>query len=87
MALLTARFAGEGGRKVVRAVHGGAPGNPVILPRAVFAAAANLTGDVGARHLIEASGVGVVDVDLGAGAGLDVDTPEALSAAGGRLSD
>ncbi|MCC0029132.1 MAG: NTP transferase domain-containing protein [Brucellaceae bacterium] len=85
--MLAARFAAEGGRKVVRAVHGGKPGNPVILPRSVFAAAANLKGDVGARHLIEASGVGVVDVDLGEGASVDVDTPEALAAAGGRFSD
>lgn len=83
--LLAARFAAEGGRKVVRAVHSGQPGNPVILPRAVFAAAANLRGDVGARHLIEASGVGVVDVDVGEGAAIDVDTPEALAEAGGRF--
>lgn len=83
--LLAARFRQEGGHKVVRAVHDGKPGNPVILPRSVFQAASLLTGDVGARHLIAASGVETVDVELGAGASLDVDTPDALGAAGGSL--
>jgi len=44
-----------------------------------------LEGDVGARHIIETSGVPVVDIDIGDAAHLDVDTPEAVIGAGGVL--
>lgn len=75
------------GNAVVCATHGGRRGNPVILPRALFAAIEGLAGDVGARQLIADSGLPVVDVDLGPAAALDVDTPEALRQAGGVLPD
>ena len=42
-------------------------------------------GDTGARHLVEAEGLDVVDVEIGAAASVDVDTPEALAGAGGVL--
>lgn len=80
-------FERAGGRAVVRATHDGKRGNPVILPRALFAAVAHLEGDTGARHLVEAEGVDVIDVEIGAGAAVDVDTPEALEGAGGVLQD
>ncbi len=70
----------------MRATHDGARGNPVILPRALFADALRLEGDVGARHLVEAGGLPVRDVDLGIAASLDVDTPDAMASAGGRLA-
>lgn len=73
------------GRAVIRATHNGKRGNPVILPRSLFAAVAHLEGDTGARHLIEGEGVDVVDIEIGAGAAVDVDTPEALETAGGVL--
>jgi molybdenum cofactor cytidylyltransferase len=38
---------------------------------------------VGARHLIETSGLAVTDVEIGDAAQIDVDTPEAIIAAGG----
>jgi molybdenum cofactor cytidylyltransferase len=44
-----------------------------------------LEGDVGARAIIESAGLPVVDVDIGPAAHLDVDTPEAVTAAGGLL--
>ena len=44
-----------------------------------------LEGDVGARHIIETSGLPVIDIDIGDAAHLDVDTPEAVLAAGGVL--
>lgn len=73
------------GKSVVRATCRGKRGNPVILPRFLFAAAAALEGDTGARHLVEAEGLDVIDVEIGEAAAVDVDTPEALHSAGGVL--
>lgn len=84
---LIAAFTRSGGHAVVRATHDGRRGNPVILPRSMFAAVAHLEGDTGARHLVESAGADVVDVEIGAGAAVDVDTPEALEGAGGVLQD
>lgn len=69
------------GNAIVRATHLGKRGNPVILPRALFGAVATLIGDVGARHLVEASELEVVDVEIGVGASVDVDTPAAMATA------
>ena len=52
-----------------------------------FPAVAQLEGDTGARHLVEAEGLDVIDVEIGEGAGIDVDTREALESAGGVLQD
>ncbi|MBO9127766.1 nucleotidyltransferase family protein [Rhizobium sp. 16-488-2a] len=76
-------FASSGGVAVVRATAFGAPGNPVVLPRSLFPALLTLDGDRGARHIISASGIPVIDVEIGRAASVDVDTPEALEAAGG----
>ena len=78
-------FAEAGGHAIVRAVSGGKRGNPVVLPRATFAAIFQLEGDVGARHIVESAGLDVVDVEIGTAAHIDVDTPEAVLAAGGVL--
>lgn len=78
-------FRKSGAKAVVRASCGGKRGNPVILPRALFAAVVQLEGDTGARHLVEAEGLDVVDVEIGPAAAVDVDTPEALQSAGGVL--
>jgi molybdenum cofactor cytidylyltransferase len=83
---LIAAFARASGRAIVRATHAGKRGNPVILPRSVFPAVELLEGDVGARHLVEAGAVEVVDVEIGEGAGIDVDTPDALALAGGVVA-
>ncbi|WP_192384714.1 NTP transferase domain-containing protein [Mesorhizobium silamurunense] len=80
-------FRRSGGRAVVRAAHLGKRGNPVLLPRSLFAAVAHLEGDTGARHLVEAEGLDVIDVEIGQGASIDVDTREALEGAGGVLQD
>ena len=69
------------GAAIVRATHLGKRGNPLILPRALFGAVATLAGDVGARHLVETSGVEIVDIEIGEAASFDVDTPAALAAA------
>jgi molybdenum cofactor cytidylyltransferase len=73
----------QGGGAVVRASSAGKRGNPVILPRALFSDIAKLEGDAGARAIIE--GTEVIEAEIGEGALLDVDTPEALIAAGGVL--
>ena len=56
-----------------------------MLPRTTFAAILQLEGDVGARHIVESAGLDIVDVEIGAAAHVDVDTPEAVLAAGGIL--
>ena len=80
---LLAEFARSGGRAIVRASDGERRGNPVILPRTAFADAMQLSGDVGARALIESGEWPVIDLEIGPAARLDVDTPEAVLAAGG----
>ena len=84
---LIAAFVKAGGRAVVRATHGGKRGNPVILPRALFADVEKLEGDTGARHIVEASDTEVIDVEIGEAASVDVDTPDAMREAGGVLVD
>jgi len=76
-------FAAHGGTAIIRASDGERRGNPVILPRSAFAEAMALAGDVGARALIESGTWPVVDVEIGPAARLDVDTPDAVRAAGG----
>ena len=82
---LIAAFRREGGVRIVRAVHNGKRGNPVILPRRLFADVAALQGDTGARHIVESDATEAIDVELGEAASLDVDTPEAMASAGGVL--
>lgn len=82
---LSRAFRQAEGRAIVRAVSAGKRGNPVILPRATFGELMALEGDVGARHVIETCGLPIIDVEIGAAAHIDVDTPEAVAAAGGLL--
>jgi molybdenum cofactor cytidylyltransferase len=84
---LVQAFVREHGNAIVRATHAGKRGNPVILPRSLFAAVAKLDGDTGARQIVEGSELPVVDVEIGAAASLDIDTPEALALAGGEPVD
>ncbi|MEM6464045.1 MAG: molybdopterin-binding/glycosyltransferase family 2 protein [Pseudomonadota bacterium] len=80
-------FRRSGGSAIIRAVSGEVRGNPVILPRETFDALLRLEGDVGARQIISASGLPIIDVDIGDAALLDVDTREAVLDAGGVLKD
>ena len=43
-------------------------------------------GDEGARKLIAASQLSVIDVEIGEGAAIDVDTPDQILAAGGIIA-
>ncbi len=85
--MLIARFRESGGRAIVRSVFEGKRGNPIILPRSSYPAVLRLEGDIGARAVIENSGLPVIDVEIGPAAHIDVDTPEAVVAAGGTLKD
>ncbi|SFB38648.1 molybdenum cofactor cytidylyltransferase [Rhizobium sp. NFR07] len=87
IAALVRAFRDEGGQSIVRSVFEGKRGNPIILPRSTYAAVLRLEGDIGARAIIESSGIPVVDVDIGPSAHIDVDTPEAVIAAGGVLKE
>ncbi|MDO1585622.1 molybdopterin-binding/glycosyltransferase family 2 protein [Rhizobium oryzicola] len=85
-ALLRA-FQENGGGVIVRACGHGKRGNPIILPKALFDKVRRLEGDVGARALIEGSGLAIIEVEIGDAAHIDVDTPDAVVAAGGRLQE
>jgi CTP:molybdopterin cytidylyltransferase MocA len=69
------RVAAAGGP--ARAAYGGVPGHPVLLPRALFPAIAELRGDAGARELLADARL----VDCGDTPPLDVDTPDQLASA------
>jgi molybdenum cofactor cytidylyltransferase len=85
VSMLITAFREAGGDVVIRSVSGGKRGNPVILPRVAYDAVLGLQGDVGARAIIESSGLPIIDIDIGPAAHLDVDTPEEVAAAGGIL--
>ncbi len=87
LSAMIAAFKTSGGKAIIRAVVDGKRGNPVILPRATFGAIERLQGDIGARPIIEKSGLEIIDIDIGEAAHIDVDTPEAIIAAGGVLKD
>jgi molybdenum cofactor cytidylyltransferase len=72
------------GRIVVPAFQG-RRGNPVLWSREFFPQLQSLAGDIGGRFVIEANAAAVVEVATGDAITMDVDTPEALRAAGGRL--
>lgn len=78
-------FCKADGQAIIRAVSQGKRGNPVILPQILHDDVMQLKGDVGARNIIESSGLAVIDIEIGDAAHLDVDTPEAVIAAGGIL--
>jgi molybdenum cofactor cytidylyltransferase len=80
-------FVDHRGRAIIRAADGDWPGNPVVLPKSLFAPIMSLAGDEGARRVIAAGGLPVHLVDIGPAALQDVDTAEALVAAGGELRE
>ena len=66
-----------------RATFGGAPGHPVLIKRELFAEVMELSGDSGARDLLELRGVATVECGHLASAH-DVDTPRDLQRIGGK---
>ncbi|MFZ5428395.1 MAG: nucleotidyltransferase family protein [Thermodesulfobacteriota bacterium] len=72
-------------------VHAGMRGNPVVIPREMFARALSLTGDTGARPLLAGTDAPVDYLEVDDPAVLtDVDTPEdyaALTGLARRMQD
>ncbi|HSG95578.1 MAG TPA: molybdopterin-binding/glycosyltransferase family 2 protein [Afifellaceae bacterium] len=84
---LIAAFSPGQGRSIVLPTAAGKRGNPVLWSRAYFPELMALTGDTGARHLLAEHDDAVTSVEIGAAVAVDVDTPEALKAAGGEPAD
>lgn len=82
---LIAAFDPAKGKTIVVPTMSGKRGNPVLWDRRHFPELLRLEGDTGARHLIVANADQVAEVEIGDAARLDLDTPEALKAAGGKL--
>jgi molybdenum cofactor cytidylyltransferase len=78
-------FDPDRGALIVVPTFAGKRGNPVLWSARFFPELMAVEGDTGGRHLIGANADAVVEVELGAAVAHDVDTPEALAAAGGRL--
>jgi molybdenum cofactor cytidylyltransferase len=75
-------FAPDRGNLIAVPVSDGKRGNPVLWSRRFFTELMTLDGDIGARHLIAKHAEVVAEVPVeGHGAFLDIDTPEALTAA------
>ncbi|UFI04821.1 NTP transferase domain-containing protein [Roseibium aggregatum] len=72
---------------IVTATADGKRGNPVLWDRRFFEALKSLSGDVGARHIIGENPGFVAEVEIGSAARLDLDTPDALRQAGGKLPE
>jgi molybdenum cofactor cytidylyltransferase len=85
---LIAAYDPEKGALVVAPVSDGQRGNPVLWSRRFFPDLMAITGDVGARHLLAGYGEAVAEVPVQEqGAFVDVDTPEALTAARKELEN
>lgn len=84
-AALEAVLALYDGSRPLRAVYDGEPGHPVLMPRALMRQAMELTGDAGARELLEQAGVRRVEVGHLCEPA-DVDTPADLDALRDRVS-
>jgi molybdenum cofactor cytidylyltransferase len=82
---LIARFSDAPDASAVVPVHRGEWGNPVLLSRRLFAQVERLSGDVGARKLLQGrADVAMLDVPDDAVL-LDADTPQALALMRARL--
>ncbi|QCK87969.1 4-diphosphocytidyl-2C-methyl-D-erythritol kinase [Phreatobacter aquaticus] len=72
------------GHHVVVPIADGRRGNPVLWGRRFFAELGRVSGDQGGRAILAAAPEAIAEVHVdGDGVHLDVDTPEALAAAGG----
>jgi molybdenum cofactor cytidylyltransferase len=84
---LISAFDARDGASIVVPTSSGKRGNPVLWSRHFFPALAAISGDVGARHLIGENSEAVVEIEAGPAVALDLDTPEAMRAAGGVLQN
>lgn len=70
---------------IIRATDQGRAGHPVMIPAPLFLQVERLAGDQGAHSVLRDSGLPIIPVEIGRAASHDVDTPEAVRAAGGHL--
>jgi molybdenum cofactor cytidylyltransferase len=78
---LIAAFNPLEGRAIIVPTRHGKRGNPILWAKRFFAEMAQISGDVGARHLIGEHAELVAEVEMDDDAILvDIDTPEALAA-------
>lgn len=68
----------ENPRAIIAATANGRRGNPVVWPKAFFEQLMAVSGDKGARDILEENAGLVVSIEIGEAASLDIDTPEAL---------
>jgi len=76
---MIAAFSPADGRSICIAVHEGRRGNPVLWARSLFGEIAEISGDRGARHLLESHEEQICEVEADAGVLRDIDTPDALA--------
>lgn len=73
-------FAPESGRAICVAAHGGRRGHPVLFARKFFPDLLSLSGDMGAKRILESNESLVGEIEVGDDAPLaDIDTPDALA--------
>ena len=83
---LVAAYDPDEGRAIVAPTHQGKLGNPVLWDRRYFQDILGLTGDGGARKLLEAHAEDIAEVDIGDDAVLrDFDTLESLATLPAKL--
>lgn len=63
--LLIAHAATAPEADAIAPTHGDRRGNPILLSRSLFARVADLSGDAGARHILQDETVRVVDLPIG----------------------
>jgi molybdenum cofactor cytidylyltransferase len=81
MSRLIGAFDPEASRSIIVPTVAGKRGNPVLWHRRFFTQMADISGDVGARHLIGENEESLFEVAMDDGAVLeDLDTPAALEA-------
>ena len=87
VARLAAAYEPGAGRHIVVPVLDGRRGNPVLWGRRYFGELMKVTGDQGGRAVLVGAPEAVAEVAAEADdVHLDLDTPEALAAAGGRIA-
>jgi molybdenum cofactor cytidylyltransferase len=69
----------DGGVQIVAATYAGQRGHPVLFDRSVFPELAGLTGDEGARSVVDRAPGRTALVEIGDAQPVDVDTPEDLA--------
>jgi molybdenum cofactor cytidylyltransferase len=83
---LIAAYEPARGSLIVLPTFDGRRGNPVLWSRRFFADLIGVTGDIGARNVIGSYPEAIAEVELGPAVALDLDTPDAIEAAGGEIT-